>query len=49
MSDITNIFPTLLLGLMVVLTLVLLPLLNEDRTPHHDDEPRHDEPAVGGD
>jgi hypothetical protein len=31
MSNLINIFPSILLGAMIVLTLVLLPLINEDR------------------
>lgn len=28
--DLLNIFPTILLGVMIVLTLILLPLINDD-------------------
>jgi hypothetical protein len=31
MTDLLNLFPTILLGIMLVLTLVLLPLLDEER------------------
>ncbi|MEI7771433.1 MAG: hypothetical protein WCI67_15690 [Chloroflexales bacterium] len=31
MPNLIDIFPSILLGAMIVLTLVLLPLLNEDR------------------
>ncbi|MBX0330631.1 hypothetical protein K2Z83_23515 [Oscillochloris sp. ZM17-4] len=33
MSDLINLFPSVLLGVMIVLTLVLLPLLSDDRAP----------------
>lgn len=33
MSELINIFPSILLGVMILLTLVLLPLLQEDRAP----------------
>lgn len=36
MLELTNSFPTILLGLMIVLTLVLLPLLDEDRQPREE-------------
>lgn len=38
MTDLINLFPTLLLGLMVALTLVLLPLLGDDAAPRRDDK-----------
>ncbi|MFV9503024.1 MAG: hypothetical protein AB4911_00520 [Oscillochloridaceae bacterium umkhey_bin13] len=41
MSDLINFFPTMLLGVMVLLTLILLPLLNDDR-PVRDDRQRTD-------
>lgn len=40
MADLTAIFPTLLLAVMFVLTLILLPLLDEDRLRRqHDQQP----------
>ncbi len=45
MSELINLFPTILLGVMVVLTLVLLPLLNDER-PARDDRSRTDEIRV---
>jgi hypothetical protein len=37
--EVLNVFPTLLLGMMVVLTLVLLPLISDDeRISHRRDE-----------
>jgi hypothetical protein len=36
MPNLINIFPSILLGAMIVLTLVLLPLLSEER--HHAEE-----------
>jgi hypothetical protein len=44
-SELINIFPTALLGAMVVLTLLLLPLLNEEE-PARDDRQRTDRIAV---
>jgi|GEM_PF-690068 len=38
-----NHFPTVLLAVMMVLTLVLLPLLNEERPPVRDDRQRTEE------
>lgn len=38
-----NHFPTVLLAVMMVLTLVLLPLLNEERPPARDDRQRTEE------
>jgi hypothetical protein len=45
MSNLINIFPSILLGIMIVLTLVLLPLLNDDRT-HVDERQRTDKIRV---
>ncbi|GAB4449107.1 MAG: hypothetical protein OHK0015_54170 [Chloroflexi bacterium OHK40] len=45
MSELTNLFPTILLGVMLVLTLVLLPLLNDDRPPR-DERQRTEEIRV---
>ncbi|NNJ12706.1 hypothetical protein EKD04_020485 [Chloroflexales bacterium ZM16-3] len=42
MSNLINLFPSVLLGVMIVLTLVLLPLLNDDRA-HAEDRQRTDE------
>lgn len=42
MVELTNHFPTILLAAMIVLTLVLLPLLNEER-PARDDRQRTEE------
>lgn len=42
MSELINLFPTILLGVMVVLTLVLLPLLDDER-PARDDRQRTEE------
>lgn len=36
MSELINLFPTALLGTMIVLTLVLLPLLNDERPPREE-------------
>jgi hypothetical protein len=44
-SDLMNAFPTLLLGAMIVLTLILLPLLNEER-PAREDRQRTEEIPV---
>jgi hypothetical protein len=45
MSDLINMFPTALLGVMIVLTLVLLPLLGDD-SPTRDDRQRTEEIRV---
>jgi len=45
MSELLNLFPTILLGAMVALTLVLLPLLN-DELPARDDRQRTDQIRV---
>lgn len=45
MSDLLNAFPTILLGAMIVLTLILLPLLNEER-PAREDRQRTEEIIV---
>ncbi|GEM_PF-5617948 len=37
MADAANLFPNLLLGFMILLTLVLLPFLNEDHSPPDDE------------
>lgn len=42
MSDLINLFPTALLGVMIVLTLLLLPLLGDER-PFRDDRQRTEE------
>lgn len=39
MSDLANLFPSILLGLMALLTLILLPLLHDD-PPARDDRER---------
>ncbi|NTV64078.1 MAG: hypothetical protein HGA65_11160 [Oscillochloris sp.] len=41
MSSLINLFPSLLLGFMIVLTLVLLPLLNDDHV-HSEERQRTD-------
>lgn len=46
MTELTNLFPSMLLGLMIILTLILLPLLNEDRPVRSDDRQRTDEIRV---
>ena len=43
MTELMNLFPSLLLGLMIVLTLVLLPLLNDDRHVRSEERQRTDE------
>ncbi len=43
MIEVTNLFPTVLFGIMIVLTLVLLPMLNEEHSLRCDDEQRTDE------
>jgi hypothetical protein len=43
MIEWTNLFPTILLGVMVVLTLVLLPLLNDEAASRRDERQRTDE------
>jgi hypothetical protein len=45
MSNLINIFPSILLGAMIVLTLVLLPLISEDRQ-RAEDRQRTDEIRV---
>lgn len=40
--EIANLFPNLLLGVMIILTLILLPLLNDDRV-RRPEEQRTDE------
>jgi hypothetical protein len=35
-SDLINLFPTALLGAMILLTLLLLPLLGDERPPRDD-------------
>ncbi|NTW03090.1 MAG: hypothetical protein HGA19_17725 [Oscillochloris sp.] len=42
MENLINLFPSILLGVMIVLTLVLLPLLNDDRV-HAEERQRTDE------
>jgi hypothetical protein len=46
MFEWTNFFPTILLGVMFVLTLVLLPLLNDEVAPRYDEHQRTDEVRV---
>lgn len=36
MTELINLFPTILLGVMIVLTLVLLPLLSDDAAPRRE-------------
>jgi hypothetical protein len=36
MSELINLFPTVLLGAMVALTLILLPLLADERPPREE-------------
>jgi hypothetical protein len=45
MSELINMFPTILLGAMFVLTLVLLPLLGDER-PYRDERQRTEEIRV---
>lgn len=40
--ELTNTLPTILLGLMIALTLVLLPRLNDDPARRRDDAPPQD-------
>jgi hypothetical protein len=44
-SELINVFPTALLGAMIVLTLLLLPLLGDER-PARDDRQRTEELRV---
>lgn len=46
MTELINHFPTVLLGVMIILTLVLLPLLNDEPTHRRDDRQRTDEIRV---
>jgi hypothetical protein len=46
MTELINLFPSILLGLMIVLTLILLPLLNDEHPRRRDDEPRTEEIPV---
>lgn len=46
MIDLTNAFPTILLGVMIVLTLILLPLLNDEPSARRDERQRTDEIRV---
>jgi hypothetical protein len=46
MTDLINLFPTLLLGIMVALTLILLPLLGDEAAPRREDRQRTDEIRV---
>lgn len=46
MIDLTNLFPTILLGVMIVLTLVLLPLLDEEGLRRRAERQRTDEIRV---
>lgn len=43
MPDLINLFPTILLGIMIVLTLVLLPLLDEEGLRRRSERQRTDE------
>lgn len=45
--ELTNILPTVMLGLMIALTLVLLPRLNDDASPRRRDEAPPPENAEG--
>ena len=44
MTELINHFPTVLLGVMFVLTLILLPLLNDETAPQR--EERHDRRTI---
>lgn len=46
MTELINLFPTILLGVMIVLTLILLPLLNDEAAPRRDERQRTDEVRV---
>ncbi len=46
MTDLINFFPTILLGVMVCLTLILLPLLGEDTPFRRDERQRTEELRV---
>ena len=39
MPDLASIFPSLLLGAMIAITLILLPLINHDEPERRSDEP----------
>lgn len=44
MVDALSLFPNLLLGFMILLTLVLLPFINEDHSPYeYEDDPHAEE------
>lgn len=47
MAEFVNLFPKILLGSMIVLTLVLLPLLNDDFTRLREDEQHGNETQSG--
>jgi hypothetical protein len=42
--ELTNTLPTIMLGLMIALTLVLLPRLNDDATRRRDEPPPPEPP-----
>jgi hypothetical protein len=46
MSELTNIFPSVLLGVMIILTLLLLPLLSDDHGRRVEERQRTDEIRV---
>jgi hypothetical protein len=46
--DVMNLFPSLLLGIMIILVLILLPLINDD-TPLVSDERPASEPVQTND
>lgn len=46
MIDLTTVFPTILLAVMIILTLILLPLLNDEPAPRRDERQRTDEIRV---
>ncbi|HMQ30194.1 MAG TPA: hypothetical protein PKD53_05670 [Chloroflexaceae bacterium] len=46
MTDLLNFFPSILLGVMVFLTLILLPLLGDEAPRRRDDRQRTDEIRV---
>lgn len=37
MTELINLFPTILLGAMFALTLILLPLIGDEAAPHRDE------------
>lgn len=42
MTDLINLFPSLLLATMIAITLILLPLLNDDRPRRGEERQRTD-------